>query len=126
MDPKYIALFKWLKVTGKLCISQKLLNEYTGTGNRNITILLSELIKNSENVRLIKYSNAQLKEFNIDRRYKYTANREDREHAKLVFLSPRKKLISRDNKLIADVNGFKKVDGIQPEAQKIPDPTFYE
>ncbi|CDT85712.1 conserved hypothetical protein [Vibrio coralliirubri] len=126
MDPNYKKLFSWVNDKGVLYVTQKLLNEYYGTGNQGIAVLLAELVKDADNIRLVKVKKNVIEGFTQDKRYNYTANIEDQYHAKLTFVSPRKKLISRDNKLINDVNGFSKVDKIQPEAIKVPDPDFYE
>jgi hypothetical protein len=137
LDPKYLVLFKWLAASGELYISQKLVNEYIGTGNRNITVLLSQMLRNSTNNSnlpagrphvmpcMVKVSKKSIEGFTDDRRYNYTCNIEDQYHSKLVFLSPRKKLISQDKKIVSDVNRFKKVLGIKPEAQMKPDQNFY-
>lgn len=124
-DPNYKKLFKWLTESGKLCVTQKLLNEYYGTGNRNIQILLAEFNRDAKNPRLIKYNKSQIESFNDDKNYNYTCNIEDRYHAKLVFLSPRKKIITQDNKLANDINGFRKVDKVKPLATNRPDISFY-
>lgn len=126
LDPNYIKLFRWVQNDGTLYITKKLLIEYIGTGNRNIQILLNHLTKHEEQSRLITLKSSQINAFNEDKNYNYTCNLEDIYHSKLVFLSPRKKLISQDKKIIADVNGFKKVDGIKPSAMIRPEPDFYE
>ncbi|QWL65229.1 hypothetical protein [Aeromonas jandaei] len=131
LDPKYMELFKWLTTSGELYVTQKLINEYLGTQNRNVSILLTQLLKNSEESskktypRAVKLSKKDIESFSDDKRYNYTCNKEDVYHAKLVFLSPRKKLISQDKKIVSDVNNFKKVDGIKPEAEIKPEPIFY-
>lgn len=109
-----------------LCISQKLLSEYVGTGNRNIQILLGRLVRDSDRNRLINVAPEAIKEFKGDKNFKYTCNKEDVYHSRLVFLSPRKKLISQDKKIVHDINRFKKVDGIKPEAREKPERDFYQ
>lgn len=126
LDPNYQQLFQWINTKGTLYVSQKLVNEYIGTGNRNIQILLHSLVKNTDNIRLVNVKKVEIESFSGDKGYRYTCNKEDIYHSKLVFLSPRKKLISQDKKILADVNGFKKVDGIKPEAKSKPKPVFYE
>ncbi|ACX96366.1 hypothetical protein Hneap_1536 [Halothiobacillus neapolitanus c2] len=126
LDPKYCELFNWINTEGTLYISQKLLNEYVSTKNRNIDILLAMLVKNEEKIRIVRISKNQINTFKIDKNFNYTCNNEDIDHSRLVFLSPRKKLISQDLKLISDINRFKKVDGIKPSATKHPDPAFYK
>lgn len=125
LDPIYTKLFRWVEKDGTLYVSKKLLNEYIGTGNLKIQILLGELVKHTEKKRLVQLSKAQIEAFTGDKRYKYTCNSEDIYHSKLVFLSPRKKLISQDKGILSNVNGFNKVDGIQPAAVKHPTPEFY-
>lgn len=125
-DPKFKELFLWLQKSGSLVVSQKLIIEYIGTQNRNITILLNKFNLDANNKRIIKLEKEAIESFNEDRIFNYTCNIEDHYHARLVFLSPRKKLISQDNKIINDVNKFKKVDGIKPVATKNPTPDFYE
>ncbi|MBC9229552.1 hypothetical protein HI850_009450 [bacterium SPL81] len=124
-DPRYKDLFKWLLETGKLCVTKKLLMEYLGTGNKNIEILLAEFNRNSENSRLVIFKKEQIESFKDDNHFKYTCNIEDRYHAKLVFLSPRKKMVTQDNKLADDINNFRKVDRIQPVAVSHPAKNFY-
>lgn len=115
-------MFHWLKEEGALTVSQKLIIEYVGSGNRLITALIDNLIRDGRYNRIPKKN---LDAFNEDRHFKYTCNRKDRYHAKLVFLSHRKLLVSFDNKFLSDVNLFKKVNKIQPRATKSPDPAFY-
>lgn len=122
-DPNYKLLFTWLtNGCGKLAISHKLLNEYNGTTNRLIGVLLNKL---SSEGRLIKISNAQLKSFTLDNHYQYTCNQKDVDHARLVFLSNRKKLVTHDQPLANDVNRFKKVNKVQPTAVKHPSHIYY-
>ena len=124
-DPRLKDFFSWVLESGSLCISQKLLNEYIGTGNKNITILLAELQKKEG--RIFKVTNSDINNFSLDKKYNYTCNYEDTLHAKLVFLSPRKKMVSQDHKIIKDINGFKKVDKIKPQAVlSPPGKSFYE
>jgi hypothetical protein len=47
-------------------------------------------------------------------------------HARLVFLSTRKLLVSKDNRLVADVNAFRKISGVKPRATVVPTESFYE
>lgn len=125
LDPVYAELFDWLNDTGVLYVNNKLLNEYVGTGNRNIDVLLMKLVKDGKNKRLVKIGKDKIESFLLDKHYNYTCNKEDQYHSKMVFLSPRKKLISQDKKIVNDVNNFKKVDGIQPEAVSHPVKEFY-
>ncbi len=126
IDPVYKDFFNWITHDGTLIISQGLLVEYLRTGNKNISLLLDKLNKNNEKKRLIKIDSKDLKKFKDDKNFNYTCNTEDQMHAKLVFLSNRKKLVSQDGKLIIDINNFHKVGGIKPEAVKRPSKEFYE
>src|SRR5437762_14387561 len=103
-DPIFKALFKWLGEKGSLVVSQKLLIEYVGTGNILLAGLISQLIKKK---RFIRVQNHALNSFTADRHYNYRCNPKDKWHARLVFLSPRKLLVSLDNNLVSDVNRFK-------------------
>lgn len=124
-DPRYKDLFEWITTKGELYITQKLLNEYIGTGNKNIQILLAHLNRNGNNLRLIKVKKEKIESFVEDRKFDYTCNTEDQYHAKLVFISPRKKIVTQDNALTRDINNFKKVNGIQPIAKSHPLKDFY-
>ncbi|MFV8570037.1 hypothetical protein ACNQ6O_02395 [Marinobacter sp. SBS5] len=123
-DPKVQELFLWIRKDGTLTISQKLLNEYIGS-QRDSGLIQALIMELMDNRRLKKIKNKSLKEFSGDRRYNYTCNGEDHMHARLVFLSKRKKLLSFDEPLINDVNGFKKIDGVHPKATKDINKTFY-
>ena len=125
IEPSYAELFRWLEKTGVLYVSQHLLTEYGRTGNQNIMILLAQLGKHAGNNRIIKISKDDIKMFKDDKRTKYTCNKEDINHARLTFLSPRKKMITEDGKLTKDINRFKKVSGIKPSAVEKPDASYY-
>lgn len=116
-DPKYKELFVWLDHSGVLAISQKLLAEYIGTGNRLIAPFIDNLLRND---RLNRVQTSELKSFDLDRHYPYSCNKKDIWHARLVFLSKRKILVSLDDPLISDVNGFRKVTGVKPTAHRYP------
>lgn len=122
-DPRIRALFIWIRDHGTLALSQKLLTEYMGIGNRDLAGLIDLLTRAG---RINSISTQSLKQFNRDRHFAYTANSKDRWHARLVFLSMRKLLVGLDNKLIDDVNRFRKIDGIKPKATKRPARRFYE
>lgn len=117
LDPKLMKLFSWVKDFGHLACSDYLMKEYIGTGNRNIIILLSLLNKHAENSRLHTIEKHKIDQFKKDRMYKYQCNIEDVKHARLTFLSKRKKMITLDAKLKKDINLFNKIDKIQPEAR---------
>lgn len=121
-DPLIKALFLWLKDHGTLTVSKKLIVEYVGIGNKDLAGLLNHLIVQNR-YRLV--STIDLKKFSEDKRYKYTCNLKDKWHAKLVFLSIRKLLVTGDNPLCNDVNNFKTINKIQPRATKRPNPSFY-
>ena len=116
-DESIINLFKWLRKEGALTMSKMLLVEYTRSGNQKILVLINELNRKG---RYNLIPNQKINSFNKDRHFKYTCNYKDRSHAKLVFLSYRKKMIANDNALIKDVNSFSKIDGIKPCACNTP------
>lgn len=122
-NPVFKRLFGWLRSQGTLTVSQKLITEYFRTDNRFIATLLNHLIRED---RLIRVRTQELKAFKQDKHYKYTCNGQDRWHARLVFLSHGKRLVSLDNRLVNDVNKFKKVDGVKPRACRYPKRQFYE
>jgi len=122
-DPLIRALFMWIRDHGTLSVSPKLLQEYRGIGNRDLAGLLNRLNLAG---RLSSISNQTLRRFTEDRHYNYTSNRKDRWHAKLVFLSVRKRLVGVDKKLLNDINGFKRIGGVKPQATNRPIRTFYE
>lgn len=122
-DPRYKDLFTWIaKGCGKLAVSQKLLVEYFGTQNPLIGVLINQLIAEG---RLIRIDSSPIKQFKADKHYGYTCNIEDIWHARLVFISNRKKLVTHDQALCDDVNGFKQVNGVKPSAVKQPAQAFY-
>lgn len=129
-DPIYKELFLWLNNHGELYVSKKLVQEYLGTGNRHLSILFSELTRNADlkskkHPKLTLIKKNVIDGFKKDKSFTYTCNIEDVFHAKLVFISPRKKIVSQDKKLIHDINKFNKVDGIKPCAEAKPQPDFY-
>lgn len=111
------ALFDWLASSGSLAISQKLLNEYVASTNGFVLVLINRLIRDG---RYHMYPKRDLEGFTMDRHYRYTCNKKDIHHARLVFLSYRKRLISFDKKLRKDVNEFRRIDGIKPCACRNP------
>lgn len=116
-DEKLKTLFIWLVDKGWLAVSQHLLNEYSRQGNRLLAVLIRDL---AERGRLNRIANAELKEFQSDKHFAYCCNNGDIKNARTVFLSRRKILVSFDGNLRKDVNGFKKIDGIQPRAFDYP------
>lgn len=120
-DPNLKYFFAWLKDDGTLCLSNPMLSEYQRHGNPLIASLLNYL--GAQN-RLIHVSNATIKSFTSDRGYAYICNAADIPHARLTFVSTRKKLVSFDNNLRTSVSKFKKINGIKPTATKVPDAAF--
>lgn len=121
-DPRMQGLFRWVATTGSLALSNQLIAEYGRTGNRLIGVLVDHLTRLQ---RLNKISNGLIKSFTLDAHYPYKCNRADIPHARLVFLSDRKRLVSRDKHLVTDVAGFRRVNGVQPVACFVPHHTFY-
>lgn len=121
-DPNYKIFFAWLHGKGTLCISHPMLNEYNRHGNQLIPALLNYLTTQN---RLTRIPNKTLNAFSADKNYAYLCNALDIPHARLTFVSKRKKLVSFDEKLRKSVSKFKKVDGIKPSATALPDAAFF-
>lgn len=121
-DDVFKKFFHWIRSKGILTMSRKLLLEYGGSGNQKIFVLINELQRKG---RYNLIGNKTLKTFTRDRHFKYTCNYKDKHHAKLVFLSHRKRLIAFDDRLIGDVNSFPKINGVKPCACKKPDKCCY-
>jgi hypothetical protein len=121
-DPNFRALFAWLRQTGTLCISNKLLSEYQRQGNPLVAGLLNYL---GTQDRIRHFDNARIKQFRLDSQYNYLCNHADIVHARLTFISRRKKLVSFDEKLRRSVEKFRKVDGIKPSATDKPTVVFF-
>jgi len=121
-DPAHAAFFRWLSDRAVLALSQKLLGEYMGSGSDLVARLIDRLVSSG---RVNRISSDSLKDFKADRHYKYTCNGKDRWHARLVFLSDRKKLLTGDAKLASDVSQFRTIDGVKPQASSFPSPQFY-
>ncbi len=120
---KFTPLFFWLREKGSLVVGPSLLQEYGGSRKNAIMVLINELHREGRYDNIVR---SRIKSFKEDRHFKYTCNFKDQEHAKVVFLSYRKKLVTLDNNLRADVNKFNKVDGIKPSACNNPVPAFYK
>ena len=124
----YRELFVWLREEGVLVLSRKLLNEYKTSFHQSPSLsgLIDMLMKDG---RVTTYDSAEIKKAKagfpkkITRKFQSTST--DRNHIALVVLSPRKKCLSRDEKLRVDINGLPKVDGIKPEAIDPPVMLFY-
>jgi hypothetical protein len=109
------AMFQWLDCCGSLCISQFLVNEYSRQGSIFVAALLHKLTREG---RLSKIKNSTLRAFEpIDANYHYTCDT-DRPVARTVFRSYRKLLVSSDQRLLNDVNGFPTVGGVKPRAAR--------
>jgi hypothetical protein len=121
-DVAFISFFTWLRQKGTLTMSRSLLKEYGGGGHDLVFVLINEMTRDG---RYNLIGNSEIDAFTDDRHYRYTCNGKDRSHARLVFLSFRKRLIAFDRALRSDVNNFKRIDGIQPCACKRPSPEFY-
>jgi hypothetical protein len=122
-DGRLKALFVWLIARGSLSISRHLLTEYSRHGNRLLAVLNRDL---DSQRRLNKIPNSKIKSFFDDTHYAYCCNPSDIPIARTVFLSHRKLLVSFDVNLRKDVNGFRKIDGIKPQAFKYPPPLVIE
>ena len=120
-DPRLKHLFTWLYQEGTLCISLPLVHEYNRHGNPLVASLLNYL--GAQN-RLSKIEKQAILTYVGDARYRYTCNKTDIHHARLTFLSRRKRLVSFDHALVKDVNRFRSVDGIRPRATGQPDAEF--
>jgi hypothetical protein len=121
-DPDMQRFFAWLASAGTLAVSSWLLEEYGRTQNRDLAGLIQLLMRAK---RLSRIDNPVINAFSDDRHYGYTCNYKDIRHARLVFLSRRKRLVTIDRKLRNDVNGFPKVHKIKPRAVKVPSSEFY-
>jgi len=121
LDPEYKNLIQWLMAfnpnnAGKnayLMVSNKLIAEYQRTSGSassltNITVIISKMTQEG---RLVKISNEQIKDFK--RKYfkkkvvrNFTCNKEDHDHIPVVLLSDRKYALSLDDKFISDLIKF--------------------
>jgi hypothetical protein len=110
----YRNLFAWLDCCGSLCCCQHLLNEYNRQGSPLVWGLIQKLIREG---RYSKIKKTTLEAFAaFDGAYAYTCNGEDISVARTVFRSFRKVLVSMDQRLRNDVNGFSRINGIRPQA----------
>jgi hypothetical protein len=122
-DPKLKPLFGWLAKKGSLAVSQRLLVEYSRHGNQILAALIRDL---DDSRRLNKIAAARIKAFTDDGHFAYKCNNADVWHARTVFLSVRKILVSFDGSLRDDVNAFKKIDGIKSRAFDYPPTSILE
>lgn len=127
IDPLYIDFFRWIHEEGVLVVSDYLLREYRESNNQNLIVLLAFLDRNSGTERIIRIAKDEIDGYSEDRHFSYRCGGRDIPHARLTFLSPRKKLLSLDNNLVSDVNSFRKVGRprIKPAANSVLDPAFY-
>jgi len=122
-DENIKRLFRWLRSDGILTMSKRLLTEYGRSGNQKIFVLINELQRKG---RYNLISNSEIDSFTEDKHFNYKSNYKDRAHARLVFLSIRKKLIALDSPLVDDVNSFKKINGIKPCACKATSCCYFQ
>ncbi len=124
LDPEYKKLLLWLKHEGVWVVSQKLLVEY-GRTNQNIAVLVNLLLSKG---RLRVIPSEEHKAFKLTKREEkgLCCNHEDHWHLRTVFLSYRKIAIAIDENFRNDINGFRKIDGIQPQAVSRPEQIDYE
>lgn len=121
LDPEYKKLIQWLMAfnpndAGKnayLIVSNKLIAEYLRTSGSassltNITVIIGKMTQEG---RLVKISNEQIKDFKQKYFKKkviknFTCNKEDHDHIPVVLLSERKYALSIDDKFINDLINF--------------------
>ena len=120
MDPEMKKLINWIMKNEEgsddnaiLVVSDKLLHEYMASsqgayGSTSIPMIVSKLTKEG---RLLKISNAEIKEF--QRTYfkkkvekALRSNQEDRNHIPVVLLSDRKFALTNDEKFTHDLAHF--------------------
>lgn len=120
MDPEMKKLINWIMKNEEgsddnaiLVVSDKLLHEYMASsqgtyGSTSIPMIVSKLTKEG---RLLKISNAEIKEF--QRTYfkkkvekALRSNQEDRNHIPVVLLSDRKFALTNDEKFTYDLEHF--------------------
>ena len=124
LDPEYKKLLSWLLREGIWVVSQKLLVEY-GRTNQNIAVLTNKLLIDG---RLRIIPSTEHKQFTFTKREEkdLCCNNEDRWHLRTVLLSHRKIAIAIDENFRKDINGFRKIDGVQPQAVARPEQIDYE
>lgn len=132
MDPEMKKLVSWLMRFEKgsddnaiLVVSDKLLHEYIAScqGAYGVTSIPMIVNKLTQEGRIVKISNAEIKEF--QRRYftkkvekNLRSNQEDRNHIPVVLLSDRKYALTNDEKFTYDLehfSGFKVLVCNRPE-----------
>lgn len=133
LSQEYKELIDWLFKEGALVVSQKLLNEFNqglvnlSSVKRNESIL-GIIGKLTQEGRINKISSHQLNNYTIPKKNEKTllSNWKDRDHLKTIILSFRKLAITSDNNFRRDINGFSKVDKIQPRAAMSPSGINYK
>ena len=137
MDPEMKKLINWIMKNEEgsddnaiLVVSDKLLHEYMASsqgtyGSTSIPMIVSKLTKEG---RLLKISNAEIKEF--QRTYfkkkvekALRSNQEDRNHIPVVLLSDRKFALTNDEKFTYDLEHF---PGFQVLVSSRPENLPYE
>lgn len=120
MDPEMKKLINWIMKNGEgsddnaiLVVSDKLLHEYMASsqgayGSTSIPMIVDKLTKEG---RLLKISNAEIKEFQRTYFKKMVekalrSNQEDRNHIPVVLLSDRKFALTNDEKFTYDLEHF--------------------
>ena len=109
VDAEYKNFLRWLFSVGCLAVSNALLTEY-GRSNQNLITITDRLLREG---RLNRISNNDLKKIRHPKQVerKFTSNRKDWEHIKVVMLSHRKYAIIEDKNFRNDVNNYPKVKG---------------
>jgi hypothetical protein len=138
MDVEYKKLIRWLmkndpeNVIGNayLMVSNRLLGEYSRSisypaDGTNIWVIIDKLTREG---RLIKITNAEIKEFQRSHFTKKVvkdlrSNKEDHAHIPVVLLSDRKYALSRDEDFIYDLVHF---PGFKARAEKRPEKLPYD
>ena len=137
MNPEMKKLINWIMKNEEgsddnaiLVVSDKLLHEYMASsqgtyGSTSIPMIVSKLTKEG---RLLKISNAEIKEF--QRTYfkkkvekALRSNQEDRNHIPVVLLSDRKFALTNDEKFTYDLEHF---PGFQVLVSSRPENLPYE
>jgi hypothetical protein len=122
-DQRIKSLFEWLYEHGSITVSYAIVHEYNRHGNVLLAGLMNRLIGSG---RFLRIPNKELNSFTMDKNFNYCCNGTDIRHARLVFLSTRKKLVSFDIRLVDDVNRFPLINSIKPQATREPTPAFYQ
>ena len=123
-DPEYKELIRWLMDNHKLSegqdddraylvVSQKLIAEYIrscrdASGSTSIPMIINKLTQEG---RLVRISNQQIKDFKIQFvtkavEKKLRSNNEDRDHIPVVLLSDRKYALTYDENFTYDLENF--------------------